>query len=173
MVLYNALVRARLGVREAWSAVDVQLQRRLDLIPNLIETVEGYARHERDTLERVVRARNALQEARAPRQAGEANAALTRALGGIFALAEAYPQLRANENFRDMQAQLAETEDKVAYARNYYNSRVLAYNEQVATIPAAFVAGTMGFRAEEFFEGDEAARSAPRVRFGGSESSAE
>src|SRR5687767_1688353 len=150
VVLFNQLTRARLAVREAWSAVDVQLQQRLDLVPNLVETVRGYARHERETLVEVVGARERLERARTPGAAAAANGALTAALGGLFALAEAYPNLRANENFRDLQEQLAETEDKVAYARNYYNSRALEYNTRRGSLPAVLAAGGMGFQAAEF-----------------------
>lgn len=166
VILFNGLVSARMNVREAWSSIDVQLQRRLDLVPNLVETVRGYAGHEQNTFLEVVRARNALQEARGPREAGEADGVLSVALRGLFALAESYPQLRASENFRELQTQLADTEDKVAYSRRFYNGRVLDYNTRIATIPAVFVAGAMGFRSAEFFAGDEAARTAPRVSFG-------
>lgn len=161
LVLYNGLVRGRLGVREGWSGVQVQLQRRADLVPNLVETVKGYAAHERGVFESVTKARTQLQNATTPGQAGEANNALTQTLRTLFAVAEAYPDLKASQNFRELQAQLAETEDKLAYARNYYNAVVLRFNSQVSTIPGVFIAGPFGFREAEFFAGDEAATSGP------------
>jgi LemA protein len=163
--LYNGLVRARLQVREGWSAVEVQLQRRASLIPNLVETVKGYAAHERETLENVTRARAQLQNATTPGAAGEANNALTQALRSLFAVAEAYPDLKANENFRQLQSQLADTEDKIAYARNYYNSLVFQYNTRVSTIPSAIIAVSYGFHEAEFFAADEAAQQDVRVSF--------
>ena len=163
--MYNGLVKARLRVREAWSAVQVQLQRRASLIPNLVETVKGYAAHERGTLESVTRARAALQSAGTPAQASEANNLLTGALRTLFAVAEAYPDLRANENFLSLQRDLADTEDKISYARTYYNANVRAYNEKVQTVPTALIAGSMGFRPEEFFEGSAEAQQEVHVRF--------
>ncbi len=165
LLLYNGLVRARLRVREAWSGVQVQLQRRADLVPNLVETVRGYASHERQTLESVTRARAELQSATTPGAAGQANNQLTQALRSLFAVAEAYPDLKANEGFRDLQAQLADTEDKIAYARNYYNSLALQYNGQVSTVPSALVAGLFGFKEAEFFEAGEESRGPVRVSF--------
>ncbi len=165
LALYNGLVRGRLKVREGWSGVQVQLQRRADLVPNLVETVKGYAAHERGVFESVTKARSQLQGAATPEQAGPANNALTQALRSLFAVAEAYPDLKANQNFRDLQGQLAETEDKVAYARNYYNAVVLQYNSRVTTIPGVFVAGPLGFQEAQFFAGDEASSGVPRVNF--------
>ena len=165
LLLYNSLVRGRLHVRESWSAVQVQLQRRGSLIPNLVETVKGYAAHERETLENVTRARAQLQSATTPGEAGQANNMLTQALRSLFAVAEAYPDLKANANFRDLQEQLADTEDKVAYARNYYNSRVLQYNSRASTIPTVFLARMFGFTEAEFFEAEEAATQDVRVSF--------
>ena len=165
LLLYNNLVRGRLQVREGWSGVQVQLQRRGDLVPNLVETVKGYAAHERGVFESVTRARAQLQSATTPGEAGEANNALTQALRTLFAVAEAYPDLKASQNFQELQAQLAETEDKIAYARNYYNAVVLRYNSQVSTIPGAFVAGPFGFREAEFFAGDEASTAPVTVKF--------
>jgi len=165
LALYNGLVRSRLRVREAWSGVEVQLQRRASLIPNVVETVRGYAAHERETLESVTRARTQLQAATTPGEAVQANNQLTQALRSLFAVAEAYPDLKANESFRDLQAQLAETEDKLAYARNYYNSLVLQYNSRVATVPSALVAGPFGFKEAEFFEAGEEAQGPVRVSF--------
>ncbi len=165
LLIYNGLVQGRLRVREAWSGVQVQLQRRGDLIPNLVETVKGYASHERQTLESVTQARAQLQSAGTPAAAGEANNQLTQALRSLFAVAEAYPDLKANASFRDLQAQLADTEDKLAYARNYYNSLVLQYNGRVTTVPSAFVAGAFGFSEAEFFQADEASAGPVRVSF--------
>ncbi|MBI4316960.1 MAG: LemA family protein [Chloroflexi bacterium] len=165
LALYNGLVRGRLQVREGWSGVQVQLQRRADLVPNLVETVKGYAAHERGVFESVTRARAQLQSAATPGEAGAANNALTQALRTLFAVAEAYPDLKANQNFRDLQGQLAETEDKIAYARNYYNAVVLQYNGRVRTIPGIFIAGPLGFQEAEFFAGEEAAAKPPAVKF--------
>src|SRR5437660_4399407 len=122
---YNGLVRSRFRVREAWSGIDVQLKRRASLIPNLVETVKGYAAHERETLEAVTAARAQLQQAGTPGQAAEANNMLTQTLRSLFAVAEAYPNLKADQNFRELQAELTDTEDKVAYARQFYNPNVL------------------------------------------------
>lgn len=155
LTLYNGLARGRLGVREGWSAVQVQLQRRASLIPNLVATVKGYAMHEREVLESVTQSRAQLQSATTPREAGEANNHLTQALRSLFAVAEAYPDLKANQNFLDLQAQLADTEDKIAYARNYYNSLVLQYNSRVSTVPSMLVARMFDFTEAEFFEEGE------------------
>lgn len=165
LALYNGLVRARLKVREAWSAIEVQLNRRGSLIPNLVETVKGYAAHERGTLESVTQARNALQSAGNPAQAAEANNMLTGALRTLFAVAEAYPDLKANENFLGLQRDLADTEDKIAYARTYYNAAVREYNSKVQTIPTALIAGSFGFTPEPFFEAAEGTREEVKVQF--------
>ena len=165
LLLYNGLVRGRLRVREGWSGIDVQLQRRASLIPNLVETVRGYATHERQVFENVAQARARLQGAATPAQAAEANNQLTQALRSLFAVAEAYPDLKADESFRELQSQLAATEDKIAYARSYYNSLVLDYNGRVCTIPSALVAGLLGFKEAEFFEAGEDARAPVRVSF--------
>jgi LemA protein len=149
--VYNGLVSARLRVREAWSAIDVQLQRRASLIPSLVESVKGYAEYERGTLKKIVEARSALGGASGPAAAGAANDQLTGALRTFFAVAEAYPDLKANERFAQLQADLADTENKVAYARNYYNGAVEAYNIKVESVPGVFLAGPMGFRVAEFF----------------------
>jgi LemA protein len=165
LVMYNGLVKSRLRVREAWSAVQVQLQRRASLIPNLVETVKGYADHERGTLESVTAARSALQQAGTPAQAAEANNMLTGALRSLFAVAEAYPDLKANQNFLSLQADLADTEDKIAYARTYYNANVREYNEKVQTVPTALLAGMFGFQPEQFFEAGEVAQQDVQVKF--------
>jgi LemA protein len=166
LMMYNGLVRARLRVREAWSAIQVQLQRRASLIPNLVETVKGYASHERGTLEQVTQARAALQSAGSPAQAAEANNVLTGALRTLFAVAEAYPDLKANQNFLALQRDLADTEDKISYARTYYNANVRQYNERVHTIPTAIIAGMFGFHSEQFFQASAESWQDVQVRFG-------
>ncbi|NJC72224.1 LemA family protein [Planosporangium thailandense] len=164
---YNRLVRLRTQVQASWAQVDVQLKRRHSLIPNLVETVKGYAAHERGTLEAVTAARTAAAAAAgqgAQEQAG-AESVLTQALGRLFALAEAYPQLKANENFLALQAELSGTEDKIAYARQFYNSAVQSLNTAIQTVPTTIIAGICGFHPEPYFEaaGDE--RADVSVRF--------
>ena len=163
--MYNGLVRARLRVKEAWSGIDVQLKRRTDLIPNLVETVKGYASHEKDTLENVTRARAMLQQAGTPAQAAEANNMLTQTLRSLFAVAEAYPDLKANQNFLDLQNELSDIEEKIAYARQFYNTNVLSYNEKTATFPTVMFANMFNFEPAEFFEAEEGERAVPRVSF--------
>lgn len=165
LVVYNRLVRGRNQVAEAWSGIEVQLRRRASLIPNLVETVGGYAQHERATFEEVTRARSALQAAGGVHDTAQASDQLTRALGRLLAVAEQYPQLRASENFQRLQGDLSDTEDKVAFARQFYNRTVLAYNNQVATFPSAAIATAFRFKAAEFFEADEAAHEEVRVHF--------
>jgi len=160
--IYNGLVRARLRVREAWSAIDVQLQRRASLIPNLVETVKGYAAYERGTMTKVVEARSLLGSANGPREAARANADLTGALQTFFAVAEAYPDLKANQRYAQLQTDLADTENKLAFARNYYNGAVEIYNIKVESVPGVIIAGPAGFRRAEFFTADASA-SAPVV----------
>jgi LemA protein len=163
--MYNGLVRARLRVREAWSGIDVQLKRRASLIPNLVETVKGYAQHEREVFENVTRARAALQQAGGPAQAAEANNMLTQTLRSLFAVAEAYPDLKANQNFLDLQNELSDTEDKIAYARQFYNTNVLSYNAKTETFPTVVFANTFNFEPAEFFEAEEEARQDVKVDF--------
>jgi LemA protein len=165
VVLYNRLVRLRNRASNAWSQVDVQLRRRYDLIPNLVETVKGYASHERATFEEVTTARTRAQEARTVEQQAEAENVLTAAIGRLFAVAEAYPELRASENFQQLQAQLADTEDKIRVARQVYNDSVLTYENARQTVPTNVVAGLFGFEQRPFFEIEDAAREAPRVAF--------
>ncbi|MPZ50303.1 MAG: LemA family protein [Dehalococcoidia bacterium] len=165
MGMYNGLVRGRNRVQEAWSGIDIQLKRRSSLIPNLIETVRGYASHERQTFENVTRARAMLDNAGTAQQAGQANNMLTQALRSLFAVSEAYPDLKANQNFLQLQAELSDTEEKIAYARQFYNRNVLSYNTSVQTVPTMFIAGTFGFTIEEFFEAEEEARQDVRVDF--------
>ena len=166
VAIYNKLVRLRNRCENAWAQVDVQLRRRYDLIPNLVETVKGYAAHERETFEAVTRARTAAQQAQGVQQQAEAENMLTQAIGRLFAVAEQYPQLRATENFQQLQAQLAETEQKIAVARQIYNDAVLTYDNALETVPTNIVAGIFNFEPREYFEVEEpAAREAPRVTF--------
>jgi LemA protein len=155
--MYNGLVKGRLRVREAWSGIDIQLKRRSSLIPNLVETVKGYAAHERGTFEAVTNARSQLDNAQTAGQAAQANNMLTQALRSLFAVAEAYPDLKANENFLELQRELTDTEEKIAYARQFYNRNVLSYNTSTATVPTAFIANMFGFQSEEFFEVEDQA----------------
>ena len=167
IVTYNRLVRQRNQVEAAWAQIDVQLKRRYDLIPNLVETVKGYAAHEKGTLEAVVQARNGAVAAANQGPAGRAEAEniLTQTLGRLFALAEAYPNLKANENFAALQSELANTEDKIAYSRQFYNGSVQTFNNSTQTIPTNLIAGMMGFRAKEFFQTAEGERGPVSVRF--------
>ena len=170
--IYNGMVRARNRVDEAWSGIDVQLKRRHDLIPNLVETVKGYAAHEKEVFEAVTQARANAMSAQAAGPAGaaqvaQAEGALTGALGRLFAVAEAYPQLRATENFQQLQAELTNTEDQIAGARRIYNGNVQDYNTRIQTFPGAVFAGMFGFTKREFFEIDSPAdREVPSVSFG-------
>jgi LemA protein len=165
VVLYNRLVRLRNRVENAWSQVDVQLRRRYDLIPNLVETVKGYASHERATFDEVTNARTRAQEARTVPEQASAENVLTAAIGRLFAVAEAYPELRATENFQQLQAQLQDTEDKIRVARQVYNDTVLTYENTRETVPTNIVAGMFNFGPKEFFEIEEPVREAPRVTF--------
>jgi len=166
VVLYNRLVRLRNRCENAWAQVDVQLRRRYDLIPNLVETVKGYAAHERGTFEEVTRARTAAQAAGTVQEQGEAENVLTAAIGRLFAVAEAYPELRATENFQQLQAQLEETEQRIAVARQIYNDTVLTYDTALESVPTNVVASMFTFRPREYFELEEpAAREAPSVQF--------
>ena len=161
---FNRLVRLRNEADTGWANIDVQLQRRADLIPNLVEAVRGYAAHERGVFDEVTRARTALQHAATPGAAGEANEVLTAALGRLFAVAEAYPDLKASENFLQLQEDLTDTEDKISAARRYYNSTVMHFNTAIQSIPWVLAAKPLGFRDKEFFsaEGDTAP---PQVSF--------
>ena len=164
--LYNRFVRLRNRVQNAWAQIEVQLKRRHDLIPNLVETVKGYAAHERGTFEAVTEARAAAQRAGPPGEAAQAEGILSQALGRLFAVAEAYPELRATENFQQLQAQLADTENKVAVSRQVYNDTVLTYHNAIQTFPGTLLAGPFGFTKREFFEVEDAAqREAPSVDF--------
>ena len=154
VLMYNALVAKRNRSENAWAQVDVQLRRRYDLIPNLVESVKGYAAHERSTFDAVTEARAAAQQAEGPAQQGQAEAALSGALGRLLAVAEAYPELRATENFQQLQAELAGTENKIAVARQVHNDTVLTYNNACQQVPTNIVAGIFGFELREYFELD-------------------
>jgi len=167
VTMYNGLVRSRNRVKEAWSGIDVQLRRRASLVPNLVETVKGYASHERETFEEVTRARSAVEQAGTIPDAAAANNMLTGALRHLFAVAENYPELRASENFLDLQNELSDIEEKIAFSRQFYNSNVLDYNNRLQTVPTVFIANTFGFAREEFFEADEEGRAEVRVDFTG------
>lgn len=163
--MYNGLVRDRNRVDNAWSQVDVQLKRRYDLIPNLVETVKGYATHEQQTFERVTQARNAAQAAESPGEQAEAENFLTSALRQLFAVAEDYPELRASENFQGLQEELSETEDRIAVSRQIYNDTVLTYNNKVQQVPTNIVASMFGFDEREFFDAGDEAEEVPSVDF--------
>ena len=166
VVLYNRFVRLRNRVDNAWAQVEVQLKRRWDLIPNLVETVKGYAAHERETFEAVTNARAAAQQAKTPGEAAQAEGILGQALGRLFAVAEAYPELQADENFRQLQTEVAETENRVAVSRQVYNDTVLTFNNAIQTVPGVFFAGFFGFDKREFFDvEDDAQREPPQVSF--------
>ena len=167
VTIYNNLIRLRVQCDNAWADIDVQLKRRYDLIPNLVETVKGYAGHERKTLEDLVNARNRAMAAQGPAAKGEAEGMLTQALKSLFALAEAYPQLRAVESFTQLQGTLNEIEEHIQNARRYYNAVVRDFNTKIAQFPSNIIAGMFSFSVREFFElKDEAQREAPKVSFG-------
>lgn len=165
VAMYNNLVKLRNMVDNAWAQIDVQLQRRLDLVPNLVESVKGYASHERGTLDEVTRARAAVASATTPQAKMAADNMLTNTLKSLFAVAEAYPDLKANVNFQQLQAELANTEDKISYMRQSYNDVVMKFNTAIQTFPAVLFAGMMGFSKRESFDAVPAAETAPRVQF--------
>lgn len=162
---YNSLVTLRNRVREAWSQIDVQLKRRSSLIPNLVETVKGYAKHEKGVLEEVTKARTALMGAKNPGEKAAANDMLTGALKSLFAVAEAYPNLRASENFKALQDELSDTETKVAASRQFYNTNVLDLNNSLETVPSAWVGNMFNFKKEEFFKATEEEKKDIEVKF--------
>ncbi len=162
---YNSLVQLRNRVKDQWSQIDVHLKRRADLIPNLVETVKGYAKHEKDTLEAVINARNKAVSATNATEEMQANNELTGALTKLFALAESYPELKANTNFMDLQANLKDTEDKISFARQFYNDTVLKYKNKLEVFPSNLVAGIFGFKPEPFFEASATERETPKVQF--------
>jgi LemA protein len=165
VLAYNGLVRRRNQVDNAWSQIDVQLKRRYDLIPNLVETVKGYAAHERGTLEAVTEARARAIGAQGPADQATAENALSGALRSLFAVSESYPDLKANQGFVALQQELAETEDRAAYARQYYNDSVLAYNNAIGTVPQSIFAAMFGFRPREYFQAGGEERGPVRVQF--------
>ena len=164
-IIFNSLVRLREQADAAWADIDVQLKRRHDLVPNIVETVKGYATHEEETLQRVVQARSAAMAATGPAERGEAENMLTGALKSIFALSESYPQLQAAEGFRDLQASLANLEDGIQKARRYYNAVVRDYNTKISQVPSNVIAQAFRFPRKEFFEIEEGERSVPEVKF--------
>ena len=167
IAMYNSLVRLKVQCDNAWSDIDVQLKRRYDLVPNLVETVKGYAGHEKDTLEGVVQARNAAMSASGPAAKAGAETMLTSALRQVFALAEAYPQLRAVESFNQLQQTLNQLEDNIQNARRYYNAVVRDFNTKIAVFPSNLLAGMFNFKPREFFEiSAPAEREVPKVSFG-------
>jgi LemA protein len=166
IAMYNGLIRFRNEVRNAWAQIDVQLKRRHDLIPNLVETVKGYMTHERETLENITKARSQAMGAQGVAERGQAESMLTQALGQLRVVVENYPDLKANQNFLALQEELTSTENKIGFARQYYNDRVMKYNTRLQSFPTNVVAGAFNFRQEEFFEIEEPGeREAPKVSF--------
>jgi LemA protein len=166
IVVYNRLVRLRNRIEASWAQIDVQLKRRHDLIPNLVETVKGYAAHEKETFERVVRARQQAQAAQGVEQAAQAENMLTSALRQLFAVAEAYPDLKANQNFLALQEELTGTEERIAFARQFYNEQVLAYDNAIEVFPTNLIAGMFNFGPKPYFEAEEESRGNVAVDFG-------
>ena len=165
IAVYNGLVSGRNQAQTAWSQIDVQLKRRADLIPNLVETVKGYAKHEKTVFSDVTKARSAMMGAKSLSGKAQASDMLTSALGKLIAVAEAYPQLMANENFVQLQKELSDTEDKVAYSRQYYNNLIRDYNEKIRTFPNTLFNETLGFHEKEFFQASEGERKSVKVNF--------
>ncbi|HUD09824.1 MAG TPA: LemA family protein [Patescibacteria group bacterium] len=163
--LYNSIIVARMRVSEALSQIDVQLKRRTDLIPNLVETVKGYAKHERELFEKVTEARASLVSAKGPAEKAKANNQLSQTLKSIFAVAEAYPDLKASQNFMELQEEVSDTENKIAYARQFYNSIVLNYNAKLQVFPNVFFAKLLNFKSAEFFGATEEEKKPVRVSF--------
>jgi LemA protein len=166
IVVYNRFVRAANRIDNAWAQIDVQLKRRTDLIPNLVETVKGYAKHEREVLENVTKARTAVMGAKSPQEAIDADNMLTGALKTLFAVSENYPQLKANQNFLQLQDELTHTENKVSFARQFYNDSVLQYNNLIQQFPANALAGMFGRQKKDMLTIPEAERAVPKVSFG-------
>lgn len=163
--VYNKLIALRNRVKDQWAQIDVQLKRRFDLIPNLVETVKGYTKHESETLEAVIKARNTYVSATLPEDQMKADGELTKAISKLFALTESYPELKANTNFQALQQELTETESKIASARQFYNDTVLSLNNKVELFPSNLVAKIFGFKKEAFFEAETEAKVAPKVQF--------
>lgn len=162
---YNGLVTLRNRVKEAWSDIDVQLKRRYDLIPNLVETVKGYASHEKETFDRVIEARSKAMSAQGLKEKGDAENVLSGTLKSLFALSESYPDLKASVNFLELQKELTDTEDKIQAARRFYNGNVMDFNTKIEAFPSNIIAQTFGFKASEFFEAEEGEKAAPKVSF--------
>ena len=162
---YNSLINLRNRVKDQWSQIDVQLKRRADLIPNLVETVKGYAKHEKTTLDEVIDARNSFNSASSKEEEIKASGELTGMLNRLFALAESYPDLKANQNFMSLQNDLRDTEDKISTMRQFYNDTVLTYNNKVETIPSNIVAKLANFKVESFFEMNDQEKEVPKVSF--------
>ena len=162
---YNKLVVLRNRVKDSWAQIDVQLKRRFDLIPNLIETVKGYTKHESETLENIVKARNTFLSANTKDEAMASNSELTASLTKLFALTESYPDLKANTNFLELQTELQETEEKIAFSRQFYNDTVLTYNNKIETIPSNIVASLFKFKTDTFFQANETERENVKVKF--------
>ena len=165
VISYNGLVGLRNRIENAWAQIDVQLKRRYDLIPNLVETVKGYASHERETLDAVIQARNAGMNAGTPQEQAAAENQITGALKSIFALSEAYPDLKANQNFAQLQEELTGTEGRIAYARQFYNDTVYRYNTKIQSFPANVLAGAFRFSEREYFQADDESRGPTQVSF--------
>lgn len=165
IAMYNSLIRLKIRVDEAWSDIDVQLKRRYDLIPNLIETVKGYAKHEKETLDAVVKARNIAMSAGSNEEKAKAENALSETLKSIFALAEAYPDLKANQNFLELQRELTDTEDKIMAARRFYNGNVRDFNTKLQVFPTNIIGNMLGFKPREFFAADEKEKEVVKVKF--------
>lgn len=165
VMMYNGLVTLRNRVKEAWSDIDVQLKRRYDLIPNLVETVKGYASHEKETFDRVIAARSKAMSAQGIKEKGDAENALSGTLKSLFALSENYPDLKASVNFLELQKELTDTEDKVQAARRFYNGNVLEFNNKLQLFPTNMIAGMFGFKSSEFFAAEEGEKAAPKVSF--------
>ncbi|UCD06007.1 MAG: LemA family protein [candidate division WOR-3 bacterium] len=165
ILIYNSLVVKRTRVDNGWAQIDVQLKRRYDLIPNLVETVKGYAAHEKEVLEKVTELRSRAMGATSPKEAAEANNMLTATLKSLFAVAENYPQLKANENFMKLQEELTATENKIAFARQFYNDVVMDYNATIQKVPQMIIASMFNFTAREFFEAPAEEKEAVRVKF--------
>lgn len=163
--MYNSLVTMRNRIDAAWAQIDVQLKRRYDLIPNLVETVRGYATHERETLEKVIQARNMAVDAKGAAEQGQAENLLSGALKSLFAVSEAYPELRANQGFLDLQEELTSTEDRISYSRQFYNDTVYKYNTKIQTFPTLLIAGPFNFNEREFFETEGEERGNVQVQF--------
>ena len=165
VLLYNSLIQQRMRVDNSWAQIDVQLKKRYDLIPNLVETVKGYAKHEKDLLTDITKARAAMANAGSMAEKAKADSMLSSTLKSLFAVVENYPQLKANENFLMLQEELSGIEEKIAYSRQFYNDSVLGYNTAIQTIPTSMIAGMFGFSAKEFFKAEEGERANVKVKF--------